>query len=289
MTLPLKWNPQGAPRKPGIVGIGAQKAGTSWLSQMLGQHPLVWTTPLKEVQFFNHRFIEAHRYWIGWHYRQKPVEIRARYQRRAEVLPAVVDDYLRRICASNQMFSNHWYKQVFAPTPEHAQAMDVTPEYSTLPAEGVDFVARFLPRARFIYLVRDPVDRAVSQLRMNLLRERRQPDSRAAWLDEIAAPVLADRGDYATYIPRWQARMGDRLLVLPYGGIARDPLALMRRLEAFLDLPEWDYRNLDLRVFATPDGIDVPDYARDALRERLAGQYAYLRDSFGADFLAATA
>lgn len=289
MTLPLKWDPQGRPRKPGIVGIGAQKAGTSWLSQMLGQHPQVWTTPLKEVQFFNHRFIEAHRYWIAWHYRQKPVEIRARYQRRAEVLPAVMDDYLNSICAGSQMFSNHWYKQVFAPTPPDAQAMDVTPEYSTLPQEGVDFVARFLPRARFIYLVRDPLDRAISQLRMNLLRERRRPDSPAAWLEEIAAPVLADRGDYATYIPRWQARLGERLLILPYGDIARDPLALMRRLEGFLDLPAWDYRNLDVRVFATPDGIEVPEQARAALRERLAGQYAFLRDTMGADFLAASA
>ncbi len=289
MTLSLKWNPQGAPRKPEIVGIGAQKAGTSWLSHMLGQHSGVWGTPLKEVHFFNHRFIAAHRYWISWHYRQKPVEIRARFQRRAEVLPAVMDDYLRSICAGAQMYSNHWYKQVFAPAPEGTKPMEVTPEYSALPAEGVDFVARFLPRARFIYLVRDPVDRAVSQLRMNLLRERRRPDSPAAWAGEIATPVLAERGDYATYIPRWQARLGDRLLVLPYGDIARDPLALMRRIEGFLDLPPADYADLGLRVFATPDGIAVPDPARAALRERLAGQYDYLRDAFGEDFLAATA
>lgn len=288
MALPLKWNSDGKPRKPEILGIGAQKAGTSWLSHMLGQHPQVWATPLKEVHFFNHRFIEAHRYWIAWHYRQKPAEIRARFQRRAEVLPAVMDDYLRAVCASTQIYSNHWYKQVFAPAPEGAKPMDVTPEYSTLPAEGVDFVARFLPRARFIYLVRDPVDRAVSQLRMNLLRERRRPDSPAAWAEEVANPVLAERGDYAAYIPRWQARVGGRLLVLPYGDIARDPLALMRRVEGFLDLPPADYADLGLRVFATPDGITVPDHAREALRERLAGQYAYLRAAFGADFLAAT-
>lgn len=287
MIAPLKWDAQGQPRKPEIIGIGAQKSGTSWLSQMLGQHPKVWTSPLKEVQFFNHRFIEGHRYWIAWHYRQKPVEIRARYARRGEELPAVVDDYLRRICSGSQMFSNHWYKQVFAPAPEKTRAMDVTPEYSTLPAEGVDFMARFLPRARYVYIIRDPVDRAISQMKMNLLREKRRPASDADWLDEIASPVLLDRGDYATYIPRWQERVGNRLLILPYGDIVRDPLGLMRRVEAHLNLPEWDYRGLETRVFPTPPGIDVPDHAHAALRDRLAGQYDWLAGAFGAEFLSA--
>lgn len=285
--MTLKWDAEGKPRKPEILGIGAQKAGTSWLSQMLGQHPRIWTPPLKEVQFFNHRFIEAQRYWIAWHYRNKPVEIRARYARRAEVMPAEMDDYLRKIASSPQMFSNHWYKQVFAPTPPKARGMDVTPEYSGLPDDGVDFVAKFLPKARYLYLIRDPVDRAVSQLKMNLLREGRRPGTRADWMEEIAAPVLADRGDYAAYIPRWQARVGDRLMILRYGDIARDPEGLMRLIEVFLDLPEWDYRGLEQRVFATPDKITVPDYARDALKDRLAGQYDYLRATFGADFLAA--
>ena len=283
----MNWDTEGRPRKTEIIGIGAQKSGTSWLSQMLGQHPRVWTPPMKEVQFFNHRFIEGHRYWIRWHYRNKPVEIRARHARRGEEVPPVMDAYLHRICSGPQMFSNHWYKQVFAPTPPHARAMDVTPEYSTLPEEGVDFVARFLPRARYVYIIRDPVDRAISQMRMNLLREKRRPASDAEWLDEAASPVLGDRGDYAAYVPRWQERVGERLLILPYGDIARDPLALMRRVEAHLKLPEWDYRGLRTRVFATPDGIEVPGLARAALRERFAGQYAFLERRFGADFLTA--
>lgn len=282
-----KWDVSGKPRKPEIIGIGAQKAGTSWLSQMLGQHPGVWTPPMKEVQFFNHRFIEGHRYWIAWHYRNKPPEIRAGFARRAEVMPAEMDEYLHQITTSTQMFSNHWYKQIFAPAPADTRAMDVTPEYSTLPDEGVDFMLKFLPRARYIYLIRDPVDRAISQMRMNLLREGRRPKTEAEWLEEVATPVLLDRGDYATYIPRWQDRARDRLLILPYGDIARDPAGVMQRIEAHLDLSPWDYRGLERRVFATPDKIIVPDFARDAMRERFDNQYRFLEQAFGADFLEA--
>ena len=64
------WDGAGAPKKPLIVGIGAQKAGTTWLSQMLAQHPQVWLPPFKEVQFFNHRFIPEHREWLPWHFRR---------------------------------------------------------------------------------------------------------------------------------------------------------------------------------------------------------------------------
>ena len=31
--------------------------------------------------------------------------------------------------------------------------IDITPEYSTLPEEGVDFIAKFLPEAKFIYII----------------------------------------------------------------------------------------------------------------------------------------
>lgn len=281
----FRWDADGKPRKPQIVGIGAQKAGTSWLSQMLGQHPRVWTTPFKEVQFFNHRFIPGHQYWIGWHYRTKPEEIRARFRRRGEVIRPAMDAYLDAIATHPQSFTDDWYKQVFAPAPRGSRPMDVTPEYSTLPPEGVDFVARFLPNARFLYLIRDPVDRAISQLKMNLLREKRRPANEADWLAEAANPVLQDRGDYAAYIPRWQEAVGERLLILPYGRIAAEPDALLAEVERFLGLPEWEYRNTATRVFATPEGIEVPSATKAALREILNPQYAFLRNAFGPGFL----
>lgn len=283
------WNPDGQPRKPAILGIGAQKAGTSWLSQVLGEHPQVWIPPYKEVHFFNHRFIQAHRYWIAWHYRVKPGEIRAGYARRKEALPPALDAYLDKTSTAKNIYSNHWYKRIFAPAPDFALPMDFSPEYSTLPKEGVEFVARFLPGVKVIYLIRDPVDRAVSQLRMNLRREKRSPQTLADWLAEVQNPVLDERGDYASYVPRWQRHFGpDQLLILPYGRIAADPQGLMDTVESHLGIGPYPYANLRRRVFATPDGLMPPPQAIDALAERLAPQRAFLRDHFGADFAALT-
>ena len=280
----MDWDPNGKPRKPDFLGIGAQKAGTTWLSSMLSQHPETWAPPFKEVQFFNHRFVEEHRKWLPWHYKRAKLNIQKRYDAKGEDMPKQMAKYLERV-TREPMFTNHWYKLVFSPAPQGTKTIDVTPEYSTLPDEGVDFVAKFLPDAKFIYIIRHPVDRAISQLKMNLTRARRKPASVEEWVAEVEDPVLTDRGDYMTYVPRWNARFtADRMLYLPFGMIARDPLGFLRRVESFLDLSPFDYRDVGKKVFASDNALVVPDKARAALRAKLEPQFGFLDDTFGKEF-----
>jgi len=250
---------------------------------MLGQHPQVWIPPFKEVQYFNHLHVPEHRKWIGWHYRNKPQEIRERHKARNVELDPALDAYLTAI-TSGKMFHNQWYKRVFAPAPEHAMPMDFTPEYSGLPDAGVQAVRDFMPKAKVIYIIRHPVDRAVSQLRMNLRREKRTPSTLDDWLTEVASPVLDERGDYATYLPRWLARYPD-MLVLPFGQIARAPHKVMDQVEAHLGLGPMAYGDLTKKVFANPDGLIPPPQAITALERRLAPQMDALRDILGAAFV----
>ncbi|MDP0927589.1 sulfotransferase [Paracoccus onubensis] len=283
ITVSANFDPKGQPRKPGALCIGAQKAGTSWLAQMLGQHPQVWIPPFKEVQFFNYVYIPGHQYWIKWHYRNKPKEIRERHIKREEPLPPELDSYLDGL-TSGKMFHNHWYKRVFAPAPGNAVPMDFTPEYSTLPEEGVEFVAGFLRKVKVIYMIRHPVDRAISQLRMNLRREKRTPKTEADWLEEVRNPVLYDRGDYAAYLPRWQKHFPD-MKVIPFGRIAREPGELMDELEEYLGIGPYPYGNLDKKVFANPPGLNPPPAAVALLTERMEPQMEFLRSQFGDKFV----
>ncbi|MFV0384447.1 sulfotransferase family protein [Paracoccus sp. (in: a-proteobacteria)] len=284
ITISSGFDPEGQPRKPGALCIGAQKSGTSWLAQMLGQHPRIWIPPFKEVQYFNQLFIPEHQRWIAWHYRNKPGEIRDRHAARNLPMPPELDAYLDGL-TKGKMFHNHWYKRVFAPAPAHAMPMDFTPEYSTLPDEGVEYVANFLPKAKIVYLVRHPVDRAISQLRMNLRREKRNPQTTAEWLAELDSPVLYDRGDYAAYLPRWRRHYPD-MLILPYGRIARDPENLLAGVEDYLGIGPFVYSNMRSKVFATPPGLTPPPQVAEALERRLEPQVAFLTAEMGADFVA---
>lgn len=286
MTDLPKWDSDGRPKKPQIIGIGAQKAGTTWLSQMLGQHPQVWLPPFKEAHFFNHRYIPEHRQWLPWHFKRSRQNMEKRYGAKGLPVPPQLDAYLARI-TRGEMFTNHWYKQVFAPAPAGVLPCDISPEYSTLPDEGVDFVAEFLPRAQFIYIIRHPVDRVISQLKMNLTRKGRKPKGVDGWMAEIDDPVLYDRGDYAAYVPRWTARFStDRLLILPFGAIAANPGALMRRVEAHCGLPPHSYQNLATKVFAGNSALSCPPEVRAELRRRLEPQFQFIEATFGPDFAA---
>jgi hypothetical protein len=280
------WDPNGRPRKPGIIGIGAQKAGTTWLAGMLAQHSAIWAPPVKEIQYFTHRFLPRHRDWLPWHFRTSRRNLERDLNRVGAGVSAELTAYLDNL-TGGQMFSEDWYQAAFAPAAPDQMPLDVTPEYSTLPDEGVDEVARFLPDARFIYVIRHPVDRAISQLKMNLARTERRPGSLSEWLSEIRDPDLLDRGDYAAYLPRWQARIAPkRLLVIPFGRLRRDPLGLMREIERFLDLPSADYTGLQGKVFAAPAGLSVPDEARAALRAMLEPQFDFLARATSPDFMA---
>ncbi len=280
----MKWDIEGKPKKPTIVGIGAQKAGTTWLSQILAQHPEVWTPPLKEIQYFNYHHIPEHRSWLPWHFKRGKLNIEKRYAARGEVMPEEVGTYLDGITAE-PMFTEDWYQQVFAPAPAGTQPMEITPEYSTLSSEGVDEVARFLPDARFIYIIRHPVDRAISQMKMNITRAGRKPVTVDDWLREAEDPVLLDRGDYMTYVPRWDAHFDhERLLYLPFGAIKHNPEGFMELVEEFLGLGTYHYSGLRSKVFAANAKLSVPDEARAALRAKLEPQFAYLDERFGKEF-----
>jgi hypothetical protein len=104
---------------------------------------------------------------------------------------------------------------------------------------------------------------------------------------EIDNPVLYERGDYAAYLPRWQARFPD-MLILPFGRIAQDPQGVMETVEAHLGISPWLYSNIAEKVFANRNPVKPPPQAIAALEDRMAPQLAFLAGHLGADFLART-
>ena len=132
----MNWDPEGKPRKPDILGIGAQKAGTLVAVADAGPASGVWA-PFKEAQFFNHRFIEDHRKWL-LAFPPRPHQHPETLGRARAGNAQEMQRYLDRI-TREPMFTNHWYKLVFAPR-RTVQGAGRDPEYSTLPEEGLNRV-----------------------------------------------------------------------------------------------------------------------------------------------------
>jgi hypothetical protein len=270
-------------RKPDILCIGAQKAGTSWLHVTLATREDIWVPPFKEMHFFDHKFIAECRRWAPWHVK-KGLKM-AREQHLARVLPPD-ETYLRYLerLETRPILNGTWYKYIFSRAAADQKCLDVTPEYSCISDEGVDFFKRFLPHSKLIYIIRNPLDRLMSQFRMNAHRRSSLPSSQDDWRELLEMPALQTRGDYLNNVPRWDKRFTEEnLLYLPYGQIEKDPQVMLRKIENHCDLPSAKYPRAKEKVHRT-DPLQLPDYVIERLEELAAPQIQFIREYFGEDF-----
>jgi hypothetical protein len=114
---------------------------------------------------------------------------------------------------------------------------DVTPAYGGLESELVADLARSFPRLKLLFLWRDPVDRAWSQLNMMIRQGRLEdldpgdPAAILAWLDQ---PEVASRSYPSQIWRKWADRFGSRLHVTALDDIAHRPGKARRRILKFL-------------------------------------------------------
>jgi len=277
---------------PKFLCIGAQKAGTSWLHMQLKHHPDIWLPPFKEVHFFDHIYIPENQAWTPNSIKRGVHRALQRIvQNPPEKLECETLKYFTRILEPD-MFSEDWYRHVFSRSPKRKTTGEITPEYSTLPDEGVRYVKELLSGdLKIIYIIRDPRDRAWSQARMaakrrNLRLKGGEADD-AKWKAIFQTnKFIEQRGDYKTYIPRWKKYFPEEnFLFLPYGLIAADPNTFMRKIEDFVGISNHTYENSH-EVVHGGKSYQRTDFVQSWMNDRFQEQYDFLRQTFPAEFVA---
>ncbi len=176
-------------------------------------------------------------------------------------------------------------KQFFSRAGKDQLCLDVTPEYCTIPPEGVEFVNGFLKWAKFILIVRSPVERALSQIRMNVSRASTKPQTFEDWKKLALSPEISVRGRYSYFVPLWERTFSpDRLLCLPFGQISSDPEGLLRTIERFCGLPDGHYPPGAGKVVHKTHQITVPEEIEAIIKERLRTEERFVERHFGKDF-----
>ncbi len=182
-----------------FFGIGAQKAGTTWLHRYFRSHPGIAIPALKETTY--------------WHYVESG-EARPWARRRAELFGAgrgVVPTLLRRLgspfsslrpaemCLQARMFDGppggheRYADLLFHGYRGEPALGEISPLYAVLRPETFARMAALSRNARFLFVMRDPVARAVSGLRMALDRGWAAPA--VTTLDAAIGAALADPGE----------------------------------------------------------------------------------------------
>lgn len=91
------------------------------------------------------------------------------------------------------------------------------------------FIAKALPNARILHMVRDPVDTCFSNLRTYF--------SNAALYSFDQVSLANYFGHYQGLVQHWRTVMPDRILDISYNGLVSDPEGTARRIFDFCGLP----------------------------------------------------
>jgi len=182
--------------RPDFLIIGAEKAGTTWLHDVLRAHPDLFLPDAKELHFFN-RFDSNGR---------------------------EIDNFARR--------GLRWYERQFEAAEKGKLVGEATPLYLCDPA-APGRIRRTLPQARFIVLLRDPVDRAWSHYRMARAKGHVAEDL-GTLIDRRDANIVG-RCHYAAQLDRWFALFPrERFLILFFEQVMAQPHAALARIAAWL-------------------------------------------------------
>ena len=191
------------------------------------------------------------------------------------------------------------YRSLFPAGAEGRLCGDATPVYMYLP-EVARRVWRYHPEMRWIVLLRDPVERAVSHYRMERGRGNeplpfaeavaaeagrlRRDRANRRWNSSVRLHSYVDRGLYTRQIRRlWRWFGRERVLILTTGELRDRHEETLRRVYDFLGVRDREFMPPAEAVFATAGGEEVPVEARGKVRRRFALERWKLRWMLGAE------
>lgn len=215
-----------------LYGVGATKAGTSWLYRYLHDHPDCAMPAVKE----------AH-YWDTFDTDPQGKQVASFRVRLGELLASKdeaaatgqgwkVDNMTRRIKEMKALIAtlegdragDARYADWLTGGRDGAKVVaDMTPSYATLSDEMLERMLRLSPTTKFIFLIRDPLDRLWSHIRMQARRQRQDYEVYEKKSNNILYRILnrgqethiLDRGDYPKIIRKLRRVIpADRLQIL---------------------------------------------------------------------------
>ena len=261
--------------KPDFLCVGAQKAGTTWLFEQLNSHEDFWMPVLKEVNYFDSMSRSRHPA------RAARSHLHLRDERDRRFLDAMED-----LCTQPHIDLER-YAQLFAPKISLLSG-DISPAYSIVPEEIIAQIVRRFPELKVIFIARDPVERAWSDLSMAIrtggMREFDANDGEEV-RRRLFHPDIITRSFQSTIVDRWQRHVRPELFhVYLFDDLQSDPVDLRRTILNFLGAdPEKTSgrERADRKINETTAKLPLTGQARSTLAQFFEQELKTCADKFG--------
>lgn len=169
---------------PDFLLVGPQRTGTSWLYANLRLHPQIGVSEPKEVHFFNRLTRRDSPQFesdeLGWYLRHFRVSRGERMRRIVRVALQHGELYRPRIRG------------------------EATASYSVLQRDVIEEIVALNPQIKALFFIRDPVERAWSHAKKDLMRAHGQTDASDETLHTFwTYPYMIQCAQYTDNIDRW--------------------------------------------------------------------------------------
>lgn len=212
--------------------VGATKAGTSWLYRYLHDHPECAMPAVKEAHYWDTFDADVQARQVAA-YRVRLRELRvAKDEAAAAHQGWKVDNMTRRINEMKRLIAalegdrtaDARYLAWLTEGRDGALVGDMTPNYATLPDATLERMRDISPAAKFIFLIRDPLDRLWSHIRMQARRQRQAHEVYEKKANNILYRILnrgqethiLERGDYPKIIRKLRRVIPEGRLLIAF-------------------------------------------------------------------------
>ncbi len=253
-----------------LLCVGAQKAGTSWLHNMLTLSPDIKFSRLKELHYLD---------MCAGLNNQLPQHLLTAVVRqfglgRAKLFSRLELDEQAALAAIKSVLDDEWY---FAQFGGHGgYCADFTPEYALLSVAELRATERLARERKVIFIMRDPVERSLSAFRY--YHQNRNVDIDTMSSREIRSlldsRLFAARSDYPAVISKLRQSFNtEDVLFLFYEDVMVEKRQAIDRVCEFLHI----------QPFALPEER-LNRKVNSSLGSHFDDEiYDYLRDKFRAD------
>lgn len=182
-----------------FVGIGAEKAGTSWVSENLAEHPDICLSEPKEIQFFNEK-------------------TNFTYPRREH---------------GNFEKGLEWYKRFYSHCDKNTKIRGEFSTHHIIDQRAASRIYQLFPKAKIILCLRNPVDRTISHYKWHryvTMREKRD------FIDALKnEPEYINASLYAQNLSAFQKKFpAEQIHYIFFDDIVNKPREVMEKIHIFL-------------------------------------------------------
>ncbi|MFQ6539596.1 MULTISPECIES: hypothetical protein [Aphanothece] len=219
-----------------LLGVGAQKCGTSWLYKQLAAQREVMMSPIKELHYWDRRFHPGFFRPIN-----RAAQLEKLLKQHGEKM--IKSDAFERIAME---CGEDYYLAFFRRRlkPHHKVLGEITPSYSILSDVELRHIREFIPyRTKAVFLMREPVERMWSQCKMEAMKSANRGGNKSAYdlfRNSLHVPQYSERARYDLAVKNLLAAFPREDVFFGFYETLFDS-AEVQRLALFLEMEKLDF------------------------------------------------